>query len=315
MFTLSEKTKTTSKAASHLLIQKGNSGAHDVSNTSTPFIQPKLTIGAPDDVYEKEADAMSDKVMRMQIPEPINFSSTEDNIKRKCDHCEEEEKQLLKKGNSSDSCSLAPPIVNDVINSSSGKSLDADTRSYMEPRFNYDFGNVKIHDNNQAAESADSINALAYTSGHNVVFNKGQYNPSSDSGKRLLAHELTHVVQQGSKIQKKIIQRSADTCTYGEIREWAIVSMQDHSAPAGLADAKASIGAACSRGQSCNCVNGSNASADGNKAAWTNITTASGGTDQSNGGNFMCVGSEACGFVHQCRPIYQKGQPVPPKRE
>jgi len=115
-------------------------------------------------------------------------------INRKCAHCAEEE-QLSRKEAGSDSMSVAPPIVNDAL-SSSGKSLDNETRSYMEPRFNYDFSQVRVHDNNLAAKSATAINALAYTSGNNIVFNSGQYDTGSDSGKRLLAHELTHVVQQ-----------------------------------------------------------------------------------------------------------------------
>jgi Domain of unknown function (DUF4157) len=167
-----------------------------VKSSASPLIfQPKLSIGSPDDIYEKEADAMADQVMRMSMPEPISFSSAKNTVNRKCSECEQEEK-LHRKESSSDSTSVAPPIVHDVINSSYGKSLDESTRSFMEPRFNYDFSNVKIHDNELAAKSASSINALAYTSGNNVVFNSGQYNTKSDSGKRLLAHELTHVVQQ-----------------------------------------------------------------------------------------------------------------------
>jgi len=165
---------------------------------SSLFVQRKLTIGSPDDPLEKEADDMADKVMRMEMPSPIELSSAKNSVHRKCAHCEEEEKQVQRKESSNDSVSLAPSIVHNVINSSGGRSLDADTRSFMEPRFNYDFSNVKIHDNDPAAKSAGSINALAYTSGNNIVFNTGQYNTSSDPGKRLLAHELTHVVQQNS---------------------------------------------------------------------------------------------------------------------
>jgi|SRR6185436_14079338 len=186
--------------------EKGNSSFAKINDTLLNPIafQPKLAIGAPDDLYEKEADAMADKVMRMQIPEPVNFSFAKNGINRKCSECEEEE-TLHRKESSNDSTLAAPPIVHDVINSSGGKSLDADTRAFMEPRFNYDFSNVKIHDDELAAKSASSINALAYTSGNNVVFNSGQYNTNSDSGKKLLAHELTHVVQQRG--ENKNIQR------------------------------------------------------------------------------------------------------------
>src|SRR5690606_20271324 len=83
---------------------------------------------------------------------------------------------------------------------------------FMENRFGYDFSHVKIHDDTVAAKSAQSINALAYTSGNNIVFNHGQYSPETNSGRKLLAHELTHVVQQGNGSQDQL-QRSSDFCT------------------------------------------------------------------------------------------------------
>lgn len=204
-------------AAAYAVKSKMESGENQsLFYPGSPYniIQPKLSIGAPDDIYEKEADAMADKVMRMPMPSQVNFLSTNNTFQRKCAHCEEEEKQLQKKGTGTDSNVTAPPIVHDVLNSSAGKSLDAGTRAFMEPRFNYDFSSVKVHDNDLAAKSANSINALAYTSGNNVVFNSGQYNTSSDSGKRLLAHELTHVVQQEgmkSAIQKQDGEGTAST--------------------------------------------------------------------------------------------------------
>jgi len=98
-------------------------------------------------------------------------------------------------------------IISDT-NNSTGKPLDENTRSFMEPRFNYDFSNVKIHDNKLAAQSADAINANAFTLGNHIVFNEGRYNENTDSGKRLLAHELTHVVQQGNgQAENSAIQR------------------------------------------------------------------------------------------------------------
>jgi len=205
MFTSSKQTIAKPAAASNYFLQKKELGENIKKASDSFFIQPKLTIGSPDDIYEQEADAMADKVMRMPMPGHGDFFTANNNIQRKCAHCEDEEKQLQKKENGTGSNSIAPPIVHDVINSSSGKPLDNAIRSFMEPRFNYDFSNVKIHDNELAAKSANSINALAYTSGNNVVFNSGQYNTNSDSGKKLLAHELTHVVQQQNNmaVQKK----------------------------------------------------------------------------------------------------------------
>jgi hypothetical protein len=89
-----------------------------------------------------------------------------------------------------------PPIVHDVL-SSPGQSLDAGTRTFMESRFAHDFSGVRVHSDERAADSARSVNALAYTVGRDVVFGAGQYTPGTMAGKRLLAHELTHVVQQG----------------------------------------------------------------------------------------------------------------------
>ena len=90
----------------------------------------------------------------------------------------------------------APPIVHDVLRSS-GQLLDNGTRALMEPRFGHDFSQVRVHTDNHAAESAWAVNALAYTVGNNVVFGAGQYEPQTTEGRRLIAHELTHVVQQG----------------------------------------------------------------------------------------------------------------------
>jgi outer membrane protein OmpA-like peptidoglycan-associated protein len=88
-----------------------------------------------------------------------------------------------------------PPIVHEVL-SSPGQPLDAEIQAFMEPRFGYDFSGVRVHTDTRAAESARSVNALAYTVGRDVVFGAGQYMPKTMTGKRLMAHELTHVVQQ-----------------------------------------------------------------------------------------------------------------------
>lgn len=95
-----------------------------------------------------------------------------------------------------------PPVVHSVLNSP-GHTLDSGTRSFMESRFGHDFSGVRVHTDSRAAESARSVNALAYTVGRDVVFGTGQYQPEGMTGKRLLAHELTHVVQQGGKAPAK----------------------------------------------------------------------------------------------------------------
>ncbi|SEI51227.1 protein of unknown function [Dyadobacter sp. SG02] len=105
----------------------------------------------------------------------------------------------------------APPIVSDVI-SGSGRPLDADTRHFMEARIGHSFESVQLHTDTQAASSADSINARAYTSGNHIVFNENQYQPQTDTGKRLLAHELVHTIQQDGGIVRRIADKASSVC-------------------------------------------------------------------------------------------------------
>src|SRR5213078_1429137 len=95
-----------------------------------------------------------------------------------------------------------PPVVHDVL-SSSGQPLDAGTRAFMEPRFGHDFSGVRVHTDGRAAESARAVNALAYTVGRDVVFGAGQYAPETSEGRRVLAHELTHTIQQAHTLRTK----------------------------------------------------------------------------------------------------------------
>jgi hypothetical protein len=90
-----------------------------------------------------------------------------------------------------------PSPVHDVINSG-GAPLPAQTRADMEGRFGHDFGEVRVHTDGAAHESAKSVNAHAYTVGSNIVFQRDEYDPGSPDGQLMLAHELTHVVQQRS---------------------------------------------------------------------------------------------------------------------
>lgn len=93
-----------------------------------------------------------------------------------------------------------PPLasmVNGALSSSS-RPLDADTRAFMEARFGYDFSRVQLHTGREAADSAAAVSARAYTVGSDIVFGDGAYSPNSREGRRLIAHELTHIVQQGA---------------------------------------------------------------------------------------------------------------------
>ncbi|MGI8917682.1 MAG: DUF4157 domain-containing protein [Pyrinomonadaceae bacterium] len=92
-----------------------------------------------------------------------------------------------------------PPIVHDVLGSA-GRLLDDPTRSFFEPRFGHDFRKVRVHTGTQATQSARDVGALAYTVGSDIVFEQGQYAPGNEAGKKLLAHELAHVVQQSGHL-------------------------------------------------------------------------------------------------------------------
>src|SRR5579875_3527857 len=99
---------------------------------------------------------------------------------------------------------LWSPGVEEEIQTAAGagESLDAATRAYMEPRFGHDFSQVRIHADEQAAEEARALNARAYTVGQEIFFGQGEYAPQSAAGRWLLAHELTHVVQQSETLQQ-----------------------------------------------------------------------------------------------------------------
>ena len=108
-----------------------------------------------------------------------------------------------------DGTSTASPQLSSQLNSSKGggQSLPKDTLSSMNQAFGADFSNVRVHTDSRAQDMSDGIQAKAFTHSSDIYFNKGQYNPSSSNGKRLLAHELTHVVQQGQGIKRDVIQK------------------------------------------------------------------------------------------------------------
>jgi hypothetical protein len=161
-------------------------------------IQTKLAINEPGDSYEQDADRMAEQVM--SAPEP--------QLRRACPcgggcpKCRTEqsgrahESLQTKRVQAGDAGqTAAPPIVGELLRSP-GQPLDAATRSFMEPRFGYDFSRVRVHTGAVAEESARDVNAHAYTVGHNVVFGAGRFAPETHAGRLLIAHELTHVVQQ-----------------------------------------------------------------------------------------------------------------------
>jgi hypothetical protein len=133
-------------------------------------IQPKLTIGAPNDEYEQEADRVAELVMRM----PTTVGPNRPQIQRLCKECEEEELQAKTDGNPGQA---APQNISTGIHSlhNRGDALPKTTRQFFEPRFGQDFSQVRIHNDGQSHQLARSINARAFTYGNHIVFGKGQY--------------------------------------------------------------------------------------------------------------------------------------------
>jgi hypothetical protein len=186
-------------------------------------LQAKLEIGPVDDPLEHEADAVTDHVMRMPDPALVARASPPrvsckcaaceeeekkaqakpsgalNLVRRKCAACEEEDKkQLRMKPAAADieTGGAAPPIVHDAL-AGPGRTLDAATLAFFEPRFGHDFSDVRVHADAQSADSARAIGASAYTVGSDVVFAAGRFAPAEPAGQLLLAHELAHVAQQG----------------------------------------------------------------------------------------------------------------------
>ena len=173
-------------------------------------IQASLRVSKPGDADELEADRVTERVV----------SSPAQTIHRRCNceggascpECEQEvgkAKDIHRKAEPSSGGD--EPLRAKLLQSmGTGRPLDPSTRGFMESRFGYDFGPVRVHTDDQASESAQSIHARAYTLDHDVVFDSNAYTPKTTEGNRLLVHELTHVVQQGKTSSGNRLQRAAD---------------------------------------------------------------------------------------------------------
>ncbi|HEX6710723.1 MAG TPA: DUF4157 domain-containing protein, partial [Rubrobacter sp.] len=177
----------------------GSHPGHDFGRMRVyaPGVQTQLRVNAPGDAYEQEADRVAERVMRMPRAQL--------------------QRDLAGGGRGAEQpaggsgMTEAPPVVHQVL-SSPGLPLDESTRAFFAPRFGRDFGNVRVHTDAAAARSARAVDALAYTIGRDIVFGSGKYEPGTDNGRRLLAHELTHVAQQDShtRLRGAVIQRNDD---------------------------------------------------------------------------------------------------------
>ena len=173
-----------------------------------------LRVSRPGDADEREADRAAERVMRAEPAAGIAPAGTAGGgprLRRKCacggaegangscEHCEEEERLRRKEadgGGSADTSGVRAALDRP------GRALDPGTRAFFEMRFGRDLGAVRVHTGGAAAESARAVGALAYTVGRDVVFGAGQYDPGSDGGRRLLAHELAHTFQGGGALRR-----------------------------------------------------------------------------------------------------------------
>jgi hypothetical protein len=165
-------------------------------------MQPKLEIGEPNDPLEREADTVADQVLRMSEPGEAKLHGGSGTLQRKCNACMEEEEEnrkiARKEVDSTSNESVAvPSVVHDVLQEP-GRPLEPETRAFFEPRFGRDFSRVRVHTDDRASDSARKVHSAAYTVGQHVVFASGNFVPHVETGRRLLAHELAHVVQQGA---------------------------------------------------------------------------------------------------------------------
>jgi len=212
-------------------------------------VQAKLTIGKPNDKYEQEADRVADQVMAMPDPklqrqpedeeeeETLQTKPLADQITQLVQRQEEapdeeEEAELQTKARNDMAQRQAEDENEETLQEKAapghtlavgattyakiqslkggGQPLADSTRSFFEPRFGRGFSQVRIHTDAQAASTSQTIQAKAFTLGNNIVFDTGQYSSNNQEGKKLLAHELTHVVQQSSKTTPANLQRKVD---------------------------------------------------------------------------------------------------------
>jgi chemotaxis protein histidine kinase CheA len=159
---------------------------------------------------EKPVQKKEDKKEEEDPVQKKENKKEEENPVQKKETKKEEEKPVQKK-NANNPKAEEPAIEKQIIASKEGgKSMEDDVRKEMEKQFSKDFKHVRIHNDPMSYELCRKINALAFTHGTHIYFAEGKYNPQSVEGKRLLAHELTHVVQQGGMLMRKMVQKTGD---------------------------------------------------------------------------------------------------------
>jgi outer membrane protein OmpA-like peptidoglycan-associated protein len=179
---------------------KGNPSGTAEAKGGSKSASSCLQIGPANDSFEEEASRVAEEVMGntgVGLDWPFSKITNSASLRREPDYTGpgHGKKYPEQKASNSTSVGEAPPMVQNVL-SAPGKVLDSVARGFFEPRFGRDFSQVRIHNDKMAAESAQAVNALAYTVGNHVVFDDGKYNLKSVSSRKLMAHELAHTVQQ-----------------------------------------------------------------------------------------------------------------------
>jgi hypothetical protein len=164
-------------------------------------VQPKLAVGSVDDPLEHEADRIADRVMSSSAPGAVGDAPL----------------RVQRAGGESGGALQSAPASVERTLASGGRPLEPAVRHDMEQRFGHDFFDVRVHTGSGAHASARDIGAHAYTSGSDIVFAAGKYSPGTQAGRRLLAHELTHVLQQGGGV----VRRAPDAKALKEFDERA----------------------------------------------------------------------------------------------
>ena len=208
--------KTNGESVHHSIVnhEKQSFFSGQTHNTESFFspvtIQPKLKIGAPDDQYERQADRVAEDVVSSPTPviQQESMEEEEETLQLKCNECEKEEEIQMKSDTGQSAGTAISAISQKIQNAGGGSHLSESVNSEMSQKMGADFSDVNIHTGPEASQLNHSLGARAFTHGADVFFNSGEYNPGSREGKRLLAHELTHVVQQGN--EKKLVQRDGD---------------------------------------------------------------------------------------------------------
>jgi hypothetical protein len=171
---------------------------------------PRIQIGAVDDPLEADADRTAARVLRMPDSAISSVGRTGAPAPGSLNRSAETGSAPETRNDGISDGREAPPSVYEVLGQP-GRQLDPSTRAFFEPRFGQDLSHVRIHNDSKAAESARAVNALAFASGHNIVFGSGSYSPDRPDGRFMLAHELAHTMQQGRQQNLRRTIRSAPT--------------------------------------------------------------------------------------------------------